>query len=105
VLMATQMTPAELAAFRLNKGKTTEQLLKEMKDKQMKKKVEGVPLSTEVGATPAGTSTSAEDQMMRQETDAGYELTKRRPFKKGGSVASKRADGCAVRGKTKGMMR
>jgi len=103
--MATQMTPAELAAFRLNKGKTTEQLLKEMKDKQMKKKVEGVPLSTEVGETPAGTSTSAEDQMMRQETDAGYELTKRRPFKKGGSVASKRADGCAVRGKTKGMMR
>lgn len=100
------MTPAELAAMRLNKGKSTEELLREDKDRDIRKKMEGMRMQTEVGETPAGTSMSAEDQMMRQATDAGYAAAKKKPFKAGGSVgsASKRADGCAVRGKTKGRM-
>jgi hypothetical protein len=40
-------------------------------------------------------------KMQKGITGGGIKLTKR--FKKGGSVlASKRADGCAIRGKTKG---
>lgn len=46
-----------------------------------------------------------EDRMQRA-NDAAYEKSRTTPYKKGGSVgsASKRADGCAVRGKTKGMI-
>ena len=46
-----------------------------------------------------------EDRAQRA-NDAAYERARTTPYKKGGSVssASKRADGCAVRGKTKGMM-
>jgi hypothetical protein len=38
--------------------------------------------------------------------DAAYNAARTTPFKKGGSVgsASKRADGCAERGKTKGRL-
>jgi hypothetical protein len=102
------MTPAELAAMRLNKGKSTIDLLKEDKARTIKKKMEMMPPQEPagIGETRPGVSKSAEDQMMDQATDAGYEYTKKRNFKSGGSVsASKRADGCAVRGKTKGMMR
>jgi hypothetical protein len=110
--MDKKMTPAELAAFRLNKGKSTVDLLKEDKEKTIRKKMEGMPMATEVGSTPTGTSLSPESQKMIEETNAGYEYTKNKPYKAGGAVkmasggsASKRADGCAVRGKTKGMMR
>jgi hypothetical protein len=53
----------------------------------------------------------AMEEQMREEktqraTDEAYERSRTTPYKKGGSVgsASKRADGCAVRGKTKGKM-
>ena len=50
----------------------------------------------------------SEDEAMRQRVRTIKEKVKKvLPFKKGGSVssASKRADGCAIRGKTKGTMR
>lgn len=110
--MATQMTPAELAAFRLNKGKTTAELLKEAKDKDIRKKMEGMKMSTDVGELPPGVSMSDESKKMMEDTDKGFEYATKNKRKggavkmaKGGSVsASKRADGCAVRGKTKGRM-
>ena len=48
----------------------------------------------------------ARDQTMQPKIDAAYESARTTPFKSGGSVgsASKRADGCAERGKTKGTM-
>jgi len=48
----------------------------------------------------------ARDQAMQPKLDAAYEAARTTPYKKGGSVssASKRADGCAERGKTKGTM-
>ena len=56
------------------------------------------PKATRPGGADSEISTKELNRKMREE---GY-----RPFKKGGSVssASKRADGCAVRGKTKGRM-
>jgi hypothetical protein len=56
------------------------------------------PKATRPGGADSEISTKGLNRKMREE---GY-----RPFKKGGSVssASKRADGCAVRGKTKGRM-
>jgi len=110
-----EMTPAELAAFRLNKGKSTIDLLKEDKEKTIRKKMQSMPppAPAPVGETPPGVSMSEESKKMMEDTNAGYDYTKKRPLKAGGSVkkmaaggmASKRADGCAVRGKTKGMMR
>jgi hypothetical protein len=104
-----EMTPAELAAFRLNKGKSTIDLLKEDKEKTIRKKMESMPPMTlpEPGAPRPGVSMSEESRKMIDDTNKGYEYTKKRDYAKGGSVgsASKRADGCAVRGKTKGMMR
>lgn len=44
----------------------------------------------------------AKDAKMLRETEKAYEAS-RTTFKKGGT-ASSRADGCAQRGKTKGMM-
>jgi hypothetical protein len=102
------MTPAELASFRLNKGKSFNELLKEDKARTIKKKMDAMPPMTlpEPGASRPDVSMSEESRKMIDDTNAGYEYTKKRPFKAGGSVsASKRADGCAVRGKTKGMMR
>lgn len=99
------MTPAELAAFRLNKGKSTAELLQEDKARTIKKKMESMP-EPELpapGATRPGEGLSDESRQMMQDTNAGYEYTKKRNFKSGG-MASKRADGCAVRGKTKGRM-
>ena len=48
----------------------------------------------------------AKDRMMQPEIDRAYEKSRTTPFKKGGNVssASKRADGVAQRGKTKGTM-
>ena len=104
---APEMTPAELAAFRLNKGKTTAQLIEEDKAKTIKKKIEAMPPMTlpAPGDSRPGVGVSEESKKMMEDTNAGYEYTKKRPFKAGGSVsASKRADGCAVRGKTRGKM-
>lgn len=44
------------------------------------------------------------DAKMIKDTEGAYEKSRTTSFKKGGSVgsASKRADGCAVRGKTRG---
>lgn len=99
------MTPAELAALRLNKGKSTAELLQEDKARTIKKKMDMMPPKElpAPGETLPGVSKSAEDEMMDQATNAGYEYTKKRNFKSGG-MASKRADGCAVRGKTRGKM-
>jgi hypothetical protein len=107
--MATQMTPAELAASRLNKGKTTAELLKEAKDKNVRKKMEGMKMSTDIGETPAGTSMSDESKAQIDATNKGYEYATKnkrkggmvKKYAKGGS-ASSRADGCAVKGKTRG---
>lgn len=106
------MTPAQLAAMRRNKGKSTAELLDEDRAATMRKKMEemGDIGPVEVGATRPGVSKSMEDMEMDRATDRGYEYTKKRPFKNGGAVkkmakggsASKRADGCAIRGKTKG---
>jgi len=112
------MTPAELAAMRLNKGKTTEQLLEEDKKRTIKRKMDamGPTPPADVGATRPGVSKSLEDMNMDRDTDAGYEYATKMPamkkggkvkkYAKGGSVssASKRADGCATKGKTKGRM-
>lgn len=112
------MSQAELVAQRMNKGKTTSELLKEAKDRDIKKKMDamGAQEPAEIGGVRPGVGKSAEDQMMDQATDRGYEYTKNRPLKKGGAVkkyasggsvkssASRRADGCAIRGKTKGRM-
>jgi len=99
------MTPAQLAAERLNKGKSTVDLLREDKERTIKKKMESMPQEpAEIGGVRPNVGKSAEDQMMDQATERGYDYTKKRPFKAGGSVASKRADGCAVRGKTRGKM-
>jgi hypothetical protein len=108
--MDEKMTPADLAAMRVRKGRTDEQMYKDARDANMKKRMEKMPPRPrmEIGELPANMSMSEEDKQMSRDTDAGYEFAKRQPlFKKGGMVgsASKRADGCAVRGKTKGMMR
>ena len=105
----TQMTPAELAAFRLNKGKTMPELLKEAKDKDIRKKMEGMKMLTDVGETPASTSMSEESKAQIDATNKGYEYATKnkrnggmvKKMAKGGS-ASSRADGCAVKGKTRG---
>lgn len=46
------------------------------------------------------------DRKMQEATDRAYEASRTTPYAKGGKVssASKRADGIAVRGKTKGTM-
>ena len=100
------MTPAQLAAQRLNKGKSTAELLQEDKARTIKKKMDEMPSTTlpETGSLAPGVGMSEESRKMIDDTNAGYEYTKKRNFKSGG-MASKRADGCAVRGKTKGMMR
>ena len=101
------MTPAELAAFRLNPGKSTIDLLKEDKEKTVRKKMQSMPppAPAPVGQTPPGVGISEESRKMMEDTEAGYNYTKKKNYKSGGSVsASKRADGCAVRGKTKGRM-
>ena len=102
-----EKTKAEIAAERVSKGRTYDQMLKEAQKNMVEKKMGKTPPMSlpDIGQTPPGTSMSEESKKMMQDTDAGYEYTKKRPFKAGGSVsASKRADGCAVRGKTKGKM-
>lgn len=102
-----EKTQAEIVAERMNKGKNYDQLLKEARESMVEKKMGKTPPMPlpEVGSTPPGVGMSEESRKMMQDTDAGYEFTKKRNFAKGGSVsASKRADGCAVRGKTKGRM-
>lgn len=102
-----EKTQAEITAERASKGKTYDQMLKEARESMVEKKMGKTPPMPlpEVGSTPPNASVSPESKKMMEETDAGYEFTKKRPFKAGGSVsASKRADGCAVRGKTRGKM-
>ena len=108
------MTPAQLAAMRRNKGKSTAELLDEDRAATIRRKMDemGAQEPADIGGVRPGVGKSAEDQMMDQATDRGYEYTKKRPFKNGGAVkkmakggsASSRADGCAQRGKTKGRM-
>jgi len=116
--MDNKMTPAELAAMRLNKGKSTEELLEEAKKKDILKKMQSMPppLPVKTGALPPGVSMSDESKEMMDATNAGYDYTKKQNMKKhggsikkmvkGGSVssASKRADGIATKGKTRGRM-
>jgi hypothetical protein len=109
--MATQMTPAELAAFRVKKGRTSAELLKEAKDKDIRKKTEGMKMSTDIGELPPGVSMSDESKKIIEDTNKGYEYATKnkrnggaiKKMAKGGS-ASSRADGCAQRGKTRGKM-
>jgi len=63
-------------------------------------------VTPEIRAKRAAMMQDAQDQAMQPKIDAAYEGARTTPFKKGGSVgsASKRADGCAVKGKTKGRM-
>jgi hypothetical protein len=100
--------------MRRNQGKSTAALVQEAKDAQVKKRMAEtpMPMATELGERTLNEYMSPESKKIIEETNAGYEYTKKRPFKAGGAVkmasggsASKRADGCAVRGKTKGMMR
>jgi hypothetical protein len=63
-------------------------------------------VTPEIRAKRAAMMQDARDQAMQPKIDAAYEGARTTPFKNGGSVgsASKRADGCAVKGKTKGRM-
>ena len=63
-------------------------------------------VTPEMRAKRAAMMQDARDQAMQPKMDAAYEGARTTPFKNGGSVgsASKRADGCAERGKTKGRM-
>jgi hypothetical protein len=63
-------------------------------------------VTPEIRAKRAAMMQDAKDQAMQPKIDAAYEGARTTPFKNGGSVgsASKRADGCAVKGKTKGRM-
>ena len=63
-------------------------------------------VTPEIRAKRAAMMQDAQDQAMQPKIDAAYEGARTTPFKNGGSVgsASKRADGCAVKGKTKGRM-
>lgn len=102
-----EKTQAEIVAERASKGKSYDQMLQDAKKDMVEKKMGKTPPMPlpEIGSTPPGVGMSDESRKMMQDTDAGYEYTKKRNFAKGGSVsASKRADGCAVRGKTKGRM-
>jgi hypothetical protein len=47
---------------------------------------------------------AAEEAMQRKVNKAAEDASKDMGFKKGGMTASKRADGCAVKGKTRGTM-
>jgi hypothetical protein len=47
---------------------------------------------------------AAEEAMQRKVNKAAEDASKDMGFKKGGMTASKRADGCATKGKTKGTM-
>lgn len=63
-------------------------------------------VTPEIRAKRAMMMQDAKDAAMQPKVDAAYEAARTTPFKKGGSVssASKRADGIAQRGKTKGTM-
>ena len=110
-----EKTQAEIVAERMNKGKDTAQLLKEARESMVEKKMGKTPPMPlpEPGAPRPGIGKSLEDMNMDVDTDRGYEYaTKKKAggvikkMAKGGSVssASKRADGCATKGKTKGRM-
>ena len=63
-------------------------------------------VTPETRAKRAAMMQDAQDQAMQPKIDAAYQAERTTPYKSGGSVgsASKRADGCAERGKTKGRM-
>ena len=65
-------------------------------------------VTPETRAKRAAMMQDAKDQMMQPKIDAAYDKAMPSPerYAKGGSVgsASSRADGCAVKGKTKGKM-
>jgi hypothetical protein len=102
---------AQLAAERIRGGKSADEFAKDFFQRErMKEGAKSLPPVDLSGNAPTGDDTQ-EYRDMRAGTDAGYDYTKKRDYKKGGKVkmaaggsASKRADGCAVRGKTKGRM-
>jgi hypothetical protein len=102
-----QNEAAQLAAERIRGGKSADEFAKDFIQRQrMKEGVKSLP-PVDLSGNPPTDDDTQEYRDMRAETDAGYDYTKKRNYKKGGSVksgASKRADGCAVRGKTKGRM-
>ncbi len=63
-------------------------------------------VTPETRAKRAAMMQDAQDQAMQPKIDAAYQAARTTPYKSGGSVgsASKRADGCAERGKTKGTL-
>jgi len=63
-------------------------------------------VTPEIRAKRAAMMQDARDQAMQPKIESAYEAARTTPYKSGGSVgsASKRADGCAERGKTKGTM-
>ena len=63
-------------------------------------------VTPETRAKRAAMMQDAQDQTMQPKIDAAYQAARTTPYKSGGSVgsASKRADGCAERGKTKGTL-
>ena len=113
--MDNKMSPADLAAMRVRKGRSDEQMYTDARDAMMKKRMakEKPSLKSDTGDLAPGVSMSDESKKMMRDTDAGYDYATKNKRKggavkyaKGGSVssASKRADGCAVKGKTKGRM-
>jgi hypothetical protein len=102
---------AQLAAERIRGGKSADEFAKDFFQRErMKEGAKSLP-PVDLSGNPPTDDDTQEYRDMRARTDAGYDYTKKRNFNKGGKVkmssggsASKRADGCAVRGKTKGRM-
>lgn len=60
-------------------------------------------VTPEIRAKRAAMIQEAKDKAMQEAAGVAYDKAMPAPYKKGGSV-SKRADGCCVKGKTKGKM-
>lgn len=102
---------AQLAAERIRGGKSADEFARDfIQGERMKEAVKN-RAPVDLSGNPPTDDDTQEYRDMRAATDAGYEYAKKQDYKKGGKVkmaaggsASKRADGCAVRGKTKGRM-
>ena len=105
---------AQLAAERIRGGKSADEFARDFFQRErMKEGVKSLP-PVDLSGNPPTDDDTQEYRDMRAQTDAGYKYATENKRKggaikkmaKGGSVgsASKRADGCAVRGKTKGRM-
>ena len=105
---------AQLAAERIRGGKSADEFARDfIQGERMKDAIKNRPVM-DFGGNPPTDDDTQEYRDMRAQTDAGYKYATENKSKggsikkmaKGGSVgsASKRADGCAVKGKTKGRM-